>query len=104
MTKVITGITMLACLMACGQREQESNAYMDNAYINELANDADKIVSLSQTDATIASEQALLLNEKMCAFVAGLEAAGATQDEIQGLIDPVGMRLGAAFSLMPMSQ
>lgn len=77
---------------------------MDQTYINELASHADSIISLSQTDAVAAGQQALRLHEKMCAFVAGLEAAGATQEHIQGLIDPVGLRLGAAFSLMPMDQ
>jgi hypothetical protein len=86
----------IACI-GCGNKRIESS--MKNNYINELAANADQIVLLSNTDKSSAKLKAISLQEKMCAYVAGLEAAGLSNEEIQAHINSVGDRLGAAFSL-----
>jgi hypothetical protein len=65
-----------------------------------LANAADQIVKLSKDDVSGAKSKAIILQDKMCAYIAGLETAGAKGEDIQKHIDPVGDRLGAAFSLI----
>jgi hypothetical protein len=83
----------------CGCGNTRIGGHVKNDYINELAVSADHIVLLSKKDKSLAKLKAISLQEKMCAYVAGLEAAGMSSNEIQSHINSVGDRLGAAFSL-----
>lgn len=87
-------------LAACGTRDEEAPMAIDDSYLQELATEADEIAALAASDAAAARTRALDLNGRMCAFVAGLEAAGTQPEAIQAAIDPVGERLGSAFALM----
>ena len=71
---------------------------MNTAYLDELAKSADQIVTLAKTDEPAARTLARHLMDKMCAYVAGLENAGLSQEQVQKHLDTVGERLGAAFA------
>jgi hypothetical protein len=70
---------------------------MTTTYLDELATTADQIVAQAATDPHAARTQARHLMDKMCAYVAGLENAGWSQEQVQKHLDTVGERLGAAF-------
>jgi hypothetical protein len=72
---------------------------VNTTYLDELAKSADQIVVLSASDLTAARLQSRHLMDKMCAYVAGLENAGLSQEQVQKHLDTVGDRLGAAFAL-----
>ncbi len=93
---LLLGILLSA---ACSQ-PRETTITLNAKYIAELAGEADKISALHKTDAPAAKQQAIVLNQKMCAYVAGLEDAGTAPESIQELIGKYGERLGAAFALM----
>ena len=85
-------------LMGCSP--QRRGDIVNTTYLHQLAASADAIVAITATDPAAAKAKAAMLQEKMCAYVAGLEAAGLGPAAIQGHIDLVGDRLGAAFALL----
>ena len=101
--KYITIILILTSLIIIGcTQNRDKSMTIDNSFILGLANEADSITLM--TDEEARSKSAILLNEKMCAYVAGLEDAGVDPENIQSLINPVGERLGAAFMFMPIPE
>ena len=93
-------IILLSLVILVGCSHNRTAESMKTEYLYELAKSADQIVDLSKNDQVNARLKAKNLQEKMCAYVSGLESAGIDGKEIQKHIDIVGERLGAAFSLL----
>lgn len=92
-------LSNLKTLLETG-RPLYAQAPAEGGYLEEMATKADAIVRLGESDAAAAARQAAQLMQEMCAFVAGLEAAGTAPEAVQAMLDPVGGRMGAAFALM----